>query len=129
MDQCTKAVRLNGWRKVVEACSSMPDGMTVKEWLTENNIGEKAYYYWQRKIRQKAFDDARAALPSVKQETGVSFAELRINGSSLEHTDQELPIASFQPDVVIRTSSATIALSNTVSDRILSALLKGGVLC
>ena len=124
MDQCTTIVRLEGWRKIVEACSARPEGMTVKQWLIENSIKEKAYYYWQRKVRRQAFDDAQAAVPAVRKEPGVSFAELRITHPEGGSEESFIQPGSFQPDAVIRTATATIILSNTVSDRGLSALLK-----
>ena len=30
--------------------------MTVKQWLADNGIKEKSYYYWLRKFRKEAYD-------------------------------------------------------------------------
>ena len=45
MDQSTHEVRLASWRQIVERCQERPHGQSTKEWLQENNIPEKRYYY------------------------------------------------------------------------------------
>ena len=46
MDQTTHEVRLEQWTEVITQCQNRPDGQTAKEWLAENGISEKTYYYW-----------------------------------------------------------------------------------
>ena len=122
MDKCTHEVRLEQWRKIVEACSARPKGMTIRQWLSDHDINEKAYYYWQRKVRQSFFDTAAASLPAVSNTQAVGFAELRIRRPSEPLVPDLQP--GFRPDVIIQTASAVIALSNTVSDKVLSAVMK-----
>lgn len=40
---------------VIEQCSLRPEGQTIKQWLADNGINEKTYYYWQRRIRKEVF--------------------------------------------------------------------------
>ena len=54
MDTCTHEVRLNQWKLIIEQCQSRPDRQTAKQWLVENGIREKTYYYWLRRIRKEA---------------------------------------------------------------------------
>ena len=55
MDTCTHEVRLNQWKLIVEQCQNRPEGKTARQWLAENGIQEKSYYYWLRKVRKKAY--------------------------------------------------------------------------
>ena len=34
-------------------CQSRPQGMSIRQWLMDNGINEKSYYYWQRKFRRE----------------------------------------------------------------------------
>ena len=59
--------RLAVWTQRIADCRS--SGKGVKHWCQENNISEKTYYYWQRRIFKMAQD----------QQT-PEFAELHISG-------------------------------------------------
>ena len=52
MDKITHEARLNNWKHIVEECNNRPHGVTVKQWLNDNGINEKVYYYWLRRVRQ-----------------------------------------------------------------------------
>ena len=43
MDQITHEMRLKNWEHVVEECNRRPEGVTVKQWLSENGINVKVY--------------------------------------------------------------------------------------
>lgn len=44
--------RLAVWTQRIADCRS--SGKGVKHWCQENNISEKTYYYWQRRIFKMA---------------------------------------------------------------------------
>ena len=44
MDKCTHAVRKQRWKNIIGQCLQRPEGMTVKQWLDENNICKQTYY-------------------------------------------------------------------------------------
>ncbi len=54
MDQSTYEVRLASWMEIISQCQARPDGMTARQWLADNNISEKSYYYWLRRVRLNA---------------------------------------------------------------------------
>lgn len=65
------------WRSRVAECRS--SGKSVRAWCTEQNIGYKTYYRWEREILQiagKSFADAPEAKPV--------FAELPAPSSASE---------------------------------------------
>ena len=59
MDQITYEMRLKNWEHVVEECNRRPEGVTVKQWFSENGINVKVYYYWLRRVRQAAYDQMK----------------------------------------------------------------------
>lgn len=56
MDKITHEVCLANWKNTIEQCNDRPQGMTVKQWLEENSINEKTYYYWLRRVRREIYD-------------------------------------------------------------------------
>lgn len=118
MDQITHQVRLANWKKIVEQCNDRPQGTTVKQWLIDNGISDKTYYYWLRRVRQEAYRQMNPALSAVPPPPGqqaVTFAEIPVPG----HAD-----GSFQADAMIRTDSMVIGISNSISDNLLAKLLE-----
>ena len=121
MDQITHEVRLANWKKIVEQCNCRPEGMTVKQWLKDNGISNKSYYYWLRRIRLEAYAQLAgpAADPTLPQgQPAVAFAEIPVPGRvdcGNEH---------FKADALLRSGSMMIGISNSISDHLLAKLLE-----
>ena len=122
MDQSTHDVRRENWLTIVNQCQSRPAAMSVKQWLAENGIKEKAYYYWLRKFRKEAYN--QMPLPAAATTTEVAFAEVTIPVpfAAPDVTTENVPDAS--PAAVIEYSGLTIELSNNISEGLLSRLLQ-----
>ena len=121
MDQITHEVRLANWKKIIEECHARPEGQSAKQWLSERGISTKCYYYWQRKLRLQAYDQMKLsdALPSAQGDSAVVFAEIPFSVKS------DTPEADhFHPTAVIRSGGLAIALSNSVSDGLLTRILQ-----
>ncbi|MBR6841565.1 MAG: IS66 family insertion sequence element accessory protein TnpB [Lachnospiraceae bacterium] len=117
MDQTTHEVRLEQWTEIITQCQNRSDSQTAKEWLAENGISEKTYYYWLRKIRRKAYDSLEKELPAVSQESApvVALAELPTEGILTQEPATAL---------TIRTRKSTIEISTAVSDTLMVELVK-----
>lgn len=85
--------------------------MKVREWCQQNDIDEKRYYYWQRKVRQEILQIQETSTTAVEKVT--IFAQLPIPIGSESKSD-------FQPDVVLKMGTVVIEISYTVSDLLLS---------
>lgn len=75
MDQLTVTehdARLNLWIQRIQECRG--SGMTVKACCKTNDINEKTYYYWLRKIKKEAFE----ALPSECKQVPMPFGERKV---------------------------------------------------
>lgn len=108
MDRITHQVRLANWAKIIEQCNNRPTGTSAKQWLSDNGISDKSYYYWLRKIRQEAYASKEKELPAIQSipEQQTSITE------------------TFKADAVIHTGTMVIGISNTISDTLLSRLLE-----
>lgn len=122
MDRITHQVRLANWTKIIEECNNRPAGTTAKQWLRDNGISEKSYYYWLRKARQEVYSSKEMELPTIhslpEQQPAVTFAEIPLPEQQTSITD------TFKADAVIHTGAMVIGISNTISDTLLSHLLE-----
>ncbi len=122
MDKITHEIRLSNWKEVIEQCSLRPAGQTVKQWLADNGINEKTYYYWQRRIRKEVFGQINLPQPVKSQEpASVSFAEIPVISDQRESALK----TSFHADAVIQTGNITIGLSNSISDHLFDKIMGG----
>ena len=122
MDKITHEIRLSNWKAVIEQCSLRPEGQTVKQWLADNGINEKTYYYWQRRIRKDVFGQIDLPQTARSQEpTSVSFAEIPVIPEQRETALE----TSFHADAVIQTGNITIGLSNSISAHLLERIMGG----
>lgn len=107
MDKTTYEIRLFHWKAVIEQCSFSPSGQAVKQWLTDNGINEKTYYYWQRRVRKDVSGQINLPQPAEIQEPiFVSFAEIPVIPEQRETALE----TSFHADAVIRTGNTTVGL-------------------
>lgn len=80
MDQSTHDVRRASWFNIITECQQRPAGVSAKQWLADNGVKEKAYYYWLRKLRREACEQIQ--LPAVTTPPEVSFAEFNVPASN-----------------------------------------------
>ena len=118
MDKTTHQVRLAQWTRIIEECNQRPSGMTAKQWLADNNISDKSYYYWQRRIRNKIANPI-SVTPDNKE---VTFAD--ITNSVFSHSPEYHYTDGFTADAIIKCGNSVIALSNSVSNAMLSKILE-----
>ena len=118
MDQLTHDVRRANWFNIITECQQRPAGITAKQWLADNGIQEKAYYYWLRKFRREAGE--QMSLPAVAAPAEVTFAEFSI---SAPDTPSQVATDSHA-SVVIHAGDITLELSNDVSEPLLHVLLQ-----
>ena len=119
MDQSTHEVRIANWKSVIEQCQSRPQGQTTRQWLAENGIPEKSYYYWLRKIRKMTYCELQSqeTLPAIpaQQVPAVAFAEIQAQGILQPESE---------PAITIKTKKSTIQISTVVPEDIMVKLVK-----
>lgn len=117
MDKTTHEVRIANWRSIIEQCQARPEGQSAKQWLADNGISEKNYYYWQRKVRQETYALISSKVTPAADPEPVAFAELPF-------ISPKDGLQSFIPDAVMRRGQIVLELSNTISDRLLDRLME-----
>ena len=124
MDQCTHDMRAAYWKNIIQNCHQRPAGKSIRRWLEENDILEQSYYYWQRKLRNEAYDVLQeTGLTAVQNNSNeVSFAEMTMPVNQVSQTDYFTDMKS--PTAVIRTDSVSIMISNNISNQILHEILQ-----
>lgn len=109
MDQATHEMRRSHWTSIIRECNN--SGMSKKSWITANNIDEKQFYYWQRRIRQEAIQELKPTVPS-----SPTFIELQASSTPI--------LESEQPDAVLRIGSYTLEIRNTLSPILLQTIVQ-----
>lgn len=120
MDQITHEMRLKNWTHVVEECNNRQQGVTVKQWLHDNDINEKVYYYWLRRVRQAAYDQMKAEQTgelTVVPNNKVSYAEITLTGNTNTRT-LNTAVA------VISAGNISIDISEQASEEFLIRLMR-----
>lgn len=120
MDKSTHQIRCEQWTQIINECLS--SGMSKAAWCRANGISDKAFFYWQRILRNEAYIKQKQ-LPEVSEQRSnppVAFVELKPSENSTEEPTR------FHPDVIIRNKGVILELSNTVSPELLKFL--GGLL-
>lgn len=121
MDQLTHTVRRSNWINIIRQCQDRPTGTTAKQWLAENGISEKSYYYWLRKIRREVCE--QEGLREAISPSEVSFVEIPVKTAPDTAPVPTVP-AAMTPVAVIRSGRLTLELGNDVSEPLLRRLLQ-----
>lgn len=118
MDQTTHNVRRANWLAIITQCQERPEGISVKQWLSDNGVKEKAYYYWLRKFRKEAYEQMQPPVANENSGNEIAFTEISIPAKTAPAESYENPVA------VIRYNGVSIGISNEISDSLLSRILR-----
>ena len=111
MDKITHEMRLIQWASIVSSCRN--SGMSIRSWCIENNVSEKQFHYWQRLVRGEVLEN----LKKTEIENKQTFVQLPAPADSIGSS-------SFKADIIIHTGNSTLELSSSVSEELLSKVLK-----
>ena len=120
MDKITHKVRCEQWTAIINEC--LASGMPKTTWCKANGISDKQFFYWQRILRQEAYQQmesqssspaSSALVPDVKEEKSShpAFVEIR-------PVTSEIGSSTFRPDVI----DLTVEIANTASEELLRKL-------
>lgn len=114
MDKTENEKNLIKWTPIIQKCRS--SGIGVRLWCRENNVSEKQFYYWERRIKGKDFETQK----ENKSQKQANFVELPVPiESSINRST-----TAFRADMVIHVENNILEISNTVSENLLSMVLK-----
>lgn len=127
MDQITHDVRSSQWLEVITQCQNRPEGTTAKQWMADNGISEKSYYYWLRKFRKQAYSQMTETSTAVSVGKEISFAEVSIKpkqSANIAAFPSENSFEVIRPVAVIKNADISIVLTNEISEELLSRILQ-----
>ena len=127
MDQITHDVRSSQWLEIITQCQNRPAGTTAKQWMADNGISEKSYYYWLRKFRKQAYSQMTETSTAVSVGNEISFAEVSIKpkqSANVTTFESENSFEAIRPVAVIKNTDISIALTNEISEELLSRILQ-----
>lgn len=124
MNKITHKVRCEQWTAIINEC--LASGMPKTTWCKANGISDKQFFYWQRILRQEAYQQmesqstspaSSALVPDVKEEKSShpAFVEIR-------PVTSETGSFTFRPDVIIHSGDLTVEIANTASEELLRKL-------
>jgi len=117
MDKTTHAVRLQQWSEIIQA--QLTSGMSKKDWCRENNIPEKQFFYWQRRVRKELYESQPEALVLTRGVSSPALVEVPIAQNSGNPA-----AASFKPDAVIAVGNVTVGITENISEALLMSIGK-----
>lgn len=126
MDQITHDLRSSQWLEIITQCQNRPEGTTAKQWMADNGISEKSYYYWLRKFRKQACSQMTETSTAISVGNEISFAEVSISpkqSANIAAFTLENSVEAIRPVAVIKNANISIALTNEISEGLLSRIL------
>ena len=102
-----KAGAVGSWTARITACCG--SGMTVREWCRENDLSEKTYYYWQRRLFDTLSQQRKCVQPTFAEITPAAMNRLdsgvavtvRISGAEADiHTGADAATVETVPRVL-----------------------------
>ncbi len=81
--QVRNAYRMETWREIIQNCQK--SGLSNKAYCQQQGISEKTYYYWLRKLRTAAVEQAAPQLMELEPEVGnrTEVLYIRYRGAEL----------------------------------------------
>lgn len=111
------------WTPIIAECKC--SGKSVRLWCQENDVDEKQFYYWQRRIREKLYQaQAQAQAPVaynnnlITNETHFAALPKQIVSSALEST------SCMSSNIVLIYGDVKMEIADTTSPFFLADLLK-----
>lgn len=91
-------------------------GMSLRDWLQQNNVSKDKYYYWRRKLRDRQIDE----VISGTDVQDVVFTEIT-HQESIMPTTSELTMTTA---AMINVSGIDIRISDTASSAFIGKLIE-----
>ena len=117
MDKTTHEIRLQQWSEIIQA--QLASGKSKRGWCRENNISEKQFFYWQRRIRRALYESQSEALITGGCVRSPALVEVPIVQKSGNPAT-----AGFVPDAVIAVGNVTVGIKENISEALLMSIGK-----
>lgn len=119
MDQITHNVRRSNWLNTIKQCQNRPEGMTAKQWMSDNGISSKSYYYWLRKFRKESYG-------LMQPHDDIAFHEVQLPVPSQKPASAVAAVSSGNADaaVIVSRGDTVITVMNSASAELAAQVIK-----
>ena len=122
MDQRTSEIRLAQWEQIV--LEGNQASVTKREWCRQNDISEKSFFYWQRKIRLKALEAKNTASAIVPVPAADSSRPTFVELPFPDGPDDKKPDTNVLPEVIIQVNGCKVFVTASVQESTLQTVMK-----
>lgn len=119
MDQKAYEIRRSRWERIILEGNRAP--VSKKEWCRQNGINEKSFYYWQKKIRMAAIENANSVQAIAPSNTS-SFVEIPFRENSYSSEDSSLHVSS--PELMLQVNDCRIFITGSIQENTLRTVMK-----
>lgn len=99
----TTQIRITEWAAIIKDCKS--SGLKVDEYCQQHDISRDAYYYWLRKVKTAALQQA-------------GFVELPVPEV------KSVPATGFDAQMVIKVGGAELGINNDTPTELITRILE-----
>ena len=121
MDKPSYQVRIELWKNNIQAQAA--SGLGKSAWCRNNGINPRAFYYWQRKLRNMALEELngsdRLPMPSKPNTPTATFCE--IPAPSPRTSDSQ---TNTCPDLAIEINGCKVLIGNSFSKESLASVIE-----
>ena len=124
--QKTNKVRLQKWAQIMKERKA--SGLGVKEWCNQTGINRNQYFYWQRKLRNTLYGEAKNPYTTVQPSNlAVSgFTEVRLlENKPIRRINENVETGTLQ----IAIGDIQITADSDYPPQNLTLLLRGLTVC
>ncbi len=119
MDQKAYEIRRSRWERII--LEGNRASVSKKEWCRQNGINEKSFYYWQKKIRMAAIENANSVQAIAPSNTS-SFVEIPFRENSYSSEDSSLHVSS--PELMLQVNDCRIFITGSIQENTLRTVMK-----
>ena len=91
-------------------------GMSLRDWLQQNNVSKDKYYYWRRKLRDRQLDE----IISGTEVQEVTFTEITRQESAIPKISEQ----AMTTAAVVKVSGIEIRISDAASSAFIGRLIE-----
>ena len=136
MDQEAAAIRFANWEQIIVTANS--SGLKKREWCAQNGISEKAFYYWQRKVRKKTIETmkvlkrANGSMPepmgtmdaAVISQPQSGFVELSFSDERNTVSPGMAELPGNCTELMVQIDNCQLFINGNIQERTLATVLK-----
>ncbi len=96
--------------------------MTKKAWCIANNINDKQFFYWQRRVRMQLVQELEPI--SALTPKFVEVPAPKVKKPTTTPDSVSSPLIQSNPDAVLHIKDFTLEINNSLSPELLGLLIQ-----